>query len=378
MTFFNKKEEVVEIELTSFGKLLRSRGKLMPSYYAFFDDDIIYDPEYGASSEGADLRIRIKTPRRRVQKNISSVEDVDVTLQQASSYQPDDPTNSFAGQEYRDAGEVIQTERTKEILTQEQSRRNAFPPIGTSGNSTEYHPSWKAYMLQGEISSSAPYIPLGDSVINIPQMEVKKRTFTAKAIRGSDENSSIYGYIFPDGSSVTLKETPDDEFLLFLQEKNSSSDVENFSIEVYEIDDTTDKEILIPLDFAKSFRKDRIVDDMIVDEEEPPTGASTDDDPTMVAYFFDMEADQEIDPRILSEAIGSGRFADIRDLESFANSARFSQPDGSMYGNSATDIYGLTHEQIANMTEEALLNAEQQARAAGDLYEEEDNTDECN
>ena len=52
MKFFDKKEEVLDIELTQYGKHLLSRGVLRPVFYAFFDDDIIYDSQYigGGSS----------------------------------------------------------------------------------------------------------------------------------------------------------------------------------------------------------------------------------------------------------------------------------------------------------------------------------------
>ena len=43
MTFFDKKQDVLKIELTPYGRSLLSNGKLMPKYYAFFDDDIVYD-----------------------------------------------------------------------------------------------------------------------------------------------------------------------------------------------------------------------------------------------------------------------------------------------------------------------------------------------
>jgi hypothetical protein len=48
MTFFDKKQDVLKIELTPYGRSLLSNGKLMPKYYAFFDDDIIYDIDYVA------------------------------------------------------------------------------------------------------------------------------------------------------------------------------------------------------------------------------------------------------------------------------------------------------------------------------------------
>ena len=47
MTFFNRKEEVIDIQLTQYGKYVLSKGRFKPDCYAFFDDDIIYDTAYG-------------------------------------------------------------------------------------------------------------------------------------------------------------------------------------------------------------------------------------------------------------------------------------------------------------------------------------------
>ena len=47
----NKKEEVLDIELTPYGKYLLANGKMKPAYYAFFDDNIMYDAEYGGVEE---------------------------------------------------------------------------------------------------------------------------------------------------------------------------------------------------------------------------------------------------------------------------------------------------------------------------------------
>ena len=51
MTFFNRKEEVIDIELTQYGKLLLSKGKFKPKKYAFFDDDIVYDAQYATPTD---------------------------------------------------------------------------------------------------------------------------------------------------------------------------------------------------------------------------------------------------------------------------------------------------------------------------------------
>ena len=41
MSFFNKKEEVLDVQLTQLGKYLLSKGKLKPVYYVFSDDEIL-------------------------------------------------------------------------------------------------------------------------------------------------------------------------------------------------------------------------------------------------------------------------------------------------------------------------------------------------
>ena len=51
MSFFNKKEEVIEVILTSYGKYKLSRGQWKPAYYAFFDEDIVYDTRYAGYTE---------------------------------------------------------------------------------------------------------------------------------------------------------------------------------------------------------------------------------------------------------------------------------------------------------------------------------------
>lgn len=386
MTFFDKKEEVLEIELTSFGKTLHSKGKLKPVYYAFFDDDVIYDGAYGSSDEDADTRITENTPRSRIQYNYSSVGDTKLVRQEDDNLAIlrsllDTGNGSLAGTEARSENELLQEERTREILIQEQKRRNAFPPVGTSANNSLYHPAWKNYMLQGTLDSSVPYIDMGASTINIPQMNVKKREFTVKAKRASDDNAELYGHVFNNGSSVTVVEDDDSNFLIMLKEGNASSDVENFSIEVFEVEDINGDEYLTPLSFAKRFSSNRIVDGMFVDDDMSLTSLDASEDPSLTGYFFNLEVDTEIDPTIISNAMQSGRFTSMEDLETFANSARYSSGDKDRVslGNSASEIYGLSLSNISKLNEEALTKLQQRAQddTAG-LYDNEGaTTDDC-
>ena len=51
MAFFDKKQEVIDIQLTQFGKNLLARGFFKPVYYKFYDDDILYNSECADISE---------------------------------------------------------------------------------------------------------------------------------------------------------------------------------------------------------------------------------------------------------------------------------------------------------------------------------------
>ena len=65
MTFFDKKEEVMKVELTALGRYKLSIGKLKPHHYRFFDNNVVYDSNAIGHSEeqnDADVRVRENTP----------------------------------------------------------------------------------------------------------------------------------------------------------------------------------------------------------------------------------------------------------------------------------------------------------------------------
>ena len=79
MTYFNKKFDVLGIELSPYGKHLLQNGKLMPKYYAFFDDDVIYDcAAAGFTENNSEIRNRImnETPVLRPHYMFKTVEDI--------------------------------------------------------------------------------------------------------------------------------------------------------------------------------------------------------------------------------------------------------------------------------------------------------------
>ena len=61
MTFFDKKEEILELKLSSYGRQKLAAGKFKPVYYAFFDDDILYDgARAGITEDNNDIEPRIQ------------------------------------------------------------------------------------------------------------------------------------------------------------------------------------------------------------------------------------------------------------------------------------------------------------------------------
>ena len=63
MTFFNKKEDVLELKLTRIGREKLSKGDFNPTHYEFLDEDILYDKFHfisGSYEQQNEIKKRIK------------------------------------------------------------------------------------------------------------------------------------------------------------------------------------------------------------------------------------------------------------------------------------------------------------------------------
>ena len=81
MSYFDKKEDVLDLKLTPYGRHLLSRGKLKPAFYAFFDDDVVYNTDLQTKASvtdehNSDLKNRIlnETPSLKPHYTMLSVE----------------------------------------------------------------------------------------------------------------------------------------------------------------------------------------------------------------------------------------------------------------------------------------------------------------
>jgi hypothetical protein len=278
MTFFDPKEEVLNIELTQHGKRLLSQGKLKPSYYLFFDDDILYDMNCaGVSTEGQNSiegRIQEDTPRMKTQYNFKELKE----------------------------GVVLGSS-----IPMAEKHFSLRSPMGTSDPSSENFPRWKIKMFGNDgptITGATEYMTSSFGTLRIPQIDVsaKFKTAIASELGGPTikEDPNLSSAIQADGTYISVQPRT---ILMQVLEDHAVFEKENFDIEVY-IKDTepetrvsgeTELDKWNPLYFKE--RVQSIVDGILVDTAPE---ICHDLDPTMVEYYFDIFVDNEIGESIRS------------------------------------------------------------------------------
>ena len=336
MTFFNPKEEVLDIQLTQHGKRLLSIGKMEPVYYAFYDGDILYDVAYANGSEKqreSKERILDDTPRPKTQYSFTTVEK-----------KPDDDEQNTDGRPTTAKGKRLffggQPTGGTKIPMQPAHERDYFGSscLGKASLTNQYAPSWRANLLHGEIesqyctgSNTAPWV-------NTPQLnstiEYKSVAYDPVAAigtehekagaEGGDEafvDSRLAGFMeYDDGSKIVVE---DDYILLDLEEFNVDFKNENFDIEVYEILEESEEQVITNGNMSTRPKVEKMqqlyfklnpmsamggaaIMDPMFDEREV-------EDPNCVEYYLDIKTDREIDPDIMCkfrEAIKSRTFLD--------------------------------------------------------------------
>ena len=299
-SFFDKKEEVINLELTQYGKYLLQEGKLQPAYYAFYDDDILYDTSYAGYTEQqneSQARILDNTPTVKAQYVRHSIErSVTEAISVIRSNSFTNTTNS----------EFIPQ-------TAEKIYSNSLP-MGTSEYNSSYAPSWSVRMLAGKISSSAEYLTSSYDNIRVPQLTMENPIYYITNVQGnlpdleaeqcspqSPEDTetlnqpdlhivndvNITSKQFPDGTYMTIEQN---NLVLQVDEMNSLFTNENFDIEVFLVETPDgEPEQLRQLYFIQ--KPNNIVNDILVDLPEQEDPEIT---PSNVEYYLDFLVDKEL------------------------------------------------------------------------------------
>ena len=290
MSFFDKKEDVLEIVLTPHGRSLLSKGKLMPAYYSFLDDDIIYDvASVGDSESNYQVKERIleNTPSLKPQTNHSDL------MLKFTENEPD--------------------------LTNDVLKKNVYT-LGTSDVLEDHAPAWNVQLRKGELTSASRTIEVEDKPLNIPQLNIEieyalsiANTNTIKQRRGINQSAERpMSVIYADGTYLKVDE---EQILAQILEENGFKHSDKLEIEVFKFDDAQ-QEKLIPLKFVK--RNKEFQNDLYTPDEEMTTSNIDDITPDTVEYYFDVRVDKEI-PKEIEEGVVadvySSRVTDIEDCD---------------------------------------------------------------
>ena len=302
MSFFDSKQETINIELTSYGKLLLSKGKFKPVYYAFFDDDVVYDSLYMDITESQNeiqQRIMNETPVCKPQYIFTGA---DKTVKQ----------NTELYTEYEKIyNNILQENEILKLIEQQvESDKNyalSFP-IGKSSFNSEFHPAWNINFISGAISSSAPYIDNSDGTkeslqpfLKIPQLNLKDSEQDVLLIKEDGfvippvDYENIGFLVDEDGMTTTIN-IKLDQYLLEVLEKNVDDAKENFDIEVF----IEEPNVLNPssnywrqLNFIK--KPVIIKDNILLDKPEIPENIENlYKNPNFVEHYLHILVDDEI------------------------------------------------------------------------------------
>ena len=327
MSFLDRKEQVLDTQLTQYGKRLLAQGKLKPAYYAFYDDDIIYDLNWtGLDEEQNDSETRIKEAvRPEVQYVFSGIET-----------------------KIKEQNKTITSNNTQDLkeIQNEADRDFIVPPLGTADPHSSYIPAWNINFLEGHYTGSVSQTyKTGSLELKIPQMEIDLEytikvgddgegvpeggnvDWTAQMVSGEDDHSF---FKFSDGTSHFLDDSRGNLFLTIL-EKNSHFLNENYDIEVFEFNEDDELHRL-------SFMKDEILvrDGILLDKPEKPI--VKDFGPDYVEYYFDLLVDKEIDNEVYCNVIKTQALEDA-----FVDENIFNCED-VLTSEATSDIYRISKE----------------------------------
>ena len=287
MKFLNKKEQVFDIRLTPHGKYKLSAGAFNPVYYAFFDDNVIYDIEY-VSGSSAEVQNEI---HERIKNETQYLESQAIFQERM-------------GESVVEGGLLLDT-----IYPQEENPLSSYGSIGDArllSEDTNVAPAWKVAAMVGTITGSINNSfqgELGTTTTDVQRAEanVTQINITASYALSSEDpaelnrNNSYENFRdleFADGRVIKL--TTEDP-LIYLEELNTELLTKNFDIEVFKIEDD---------DFRKLYfksQKPQIVDGMMVSER--PEIQQAELDKNSVEYYFSILRDSQVDDRLVCKHI---------------------------------------------------------------------------
>ena len=226
MEFFN-------IKLTNYGKDRLAAGQFNPTFYAFFDDDVLYDvggSGFNETQNSAEGRIQSDTPKLRV---IPTREGAETRVNRFI----DNVSSSFNG---TIGGHTSDPADYVEIFQQQpygdKGKLDAYP-LGRSSLNKQYLPAWQVELLSNPTASvTGRTLNEDDFIQPIPQIDI---TIDYETFYKSGELTAESITQHLDGTNIFLA-LKDNYLMLELREDNTSFEKENFEFEVFESGSASD------------------------------------------------------------------------------------------------------------------------------------------
>jgi len=299
--FLDKKEQVIDFKLTSYGRYLISIGSFKPTYYAFFDNNIVYDSRYyvGGPTRPIDqskINERIKEDTS-FSETVSVFRDIETTI------------NEHTGEEIN----FLDTSATSYKVTPEPDIFKIDSVIGDAflEGPKDAAPAWQILMIQNKISSSVyktdysfyrPDMPGALVNSRTPQVNIKAKyilrvaepefDFDAQSARDLIDQSTL----FADNKVIQLKMN---DPILYFNEINTQLLTENFDIEIFEVisgsKELNGRELYSPTLQRKYFeRKIPQIENGFMVTETPLDNEEQNLTTDSVEYYFDVLTDASV------------------------------------------------------------------------------------
>ena len=271
--YLNPKEDIIKIELTSYGIERLKNGRLNPVYYSFHDDEVYY-----GDSDTTEISDKLeKDDHTRIYKETSYV----TSYKKTSNTEPEDYFSSIQ-------------------------------PMGTADRKTNLHSSLSLRIHSKDLEIVNASIEQQENYSGtLTEIDLGNLDYCLKAIALTDydfENpeesiEDIFGdyptNLFEDESFIKI-DAPD--FMFSLEEMNVTDEFDNFEIEFYEYDEDSEKykEIIQLPKYTEGVIKNGLLLDNDNEEEITIYGNRSSDN-TTISELFLIETDDEIPDEIIEK-----------------------------------------------------------------------------
>ena len=215
--FINKKEEVIQMDLTAYGKHKFSIGDFNPSFYSFLDDDILYDSIYSSppdrNGDGDPGSKGLYEEQNNVVARVKSTQRIENIVHFTSSMGP--------------SSEATTNITNTDFDSVNPANAKYFRMIGTSSPWDDFMPSWDIKTMQdgtpfsGTISYKALGIPTLTSSL---RLEYDVSTVTQASDEQEDVQIDLYDLTRSDKILLDIKE------INTIFKSNGNFDIEIFKI----------------------------------------------------------------------------------------------------------------------------------------------------